>query len=127
MTIRSSNDVRDRLVVSLDDQPLARSGRVLVQVGTRARPTGWADHAVTFTIEGGRETINGRQIDSTGTMPWVIAATKVTIQVQNAGLTSATLLDINGNASRSLPLRRAEGRIELELPKDAIYVVFGER
>ena len=127
VTIRSENQYATVLVVSLDGTPLARSGRVLVQVGTRARPTGWADHAVTFTVDGGRETIHGRQIDNTGTMPWVIAATRVTIEVRNASLTSATLLDINGNARHGLPLRRAAGTIELELPKDAFYVVLGAR
>ena len=127
VTIRSENQYATVLVVSLDGTPLARSGRVLVQVGTRARPTGWADHAVTFTVDGGRGTINGREIDDTGTMPWIIAATRVTIEVRNASLTSATLLDINGNARHGLPLRRAAGTIELELPKDAFYVVLGAR
>ncbi len=125
VTIQSENPYATVLVVSLDDQPLASSRRVLVQVGTRQRPNGWSDHAVTFTVENGRETINGRQIDSTGTMPWVIAATKVTIQMRNAVLTAATLLDINGNARQKLPLHRAEGSIELELPHDAFYVVLG--
>ena len=123
--IRSENQYATVLVVSLDGTPLARSGRVLVQVGTRARPTGWADHAVTFTVDGGRETIHGREIDDTGTMPWIIDATRVTIEVRNASLTSATLLDLNGNARQGLPLRRAAGTIELELPKDAFYVVLG--
>ena len=127
VTIRSENQYATVLVVSLDGTPLARSGRVLVQVGTQARPTGWADHAVTFTVDGGRGTINGREIDDTGTMPWIIAATRVTIEVRNASLTSATLLDINGNARHGLPLRRAAGTIELELPKDAFYVVLGAR
>jgi hypothetical protein len=122
VTVRSENQYATVLVVSLDDQPLARSGRMLVQIGTRDRPTGWADHAVTFAVDKGR-TIKGREIDSTGTMPWVIAATQVTIEVRNTRLTSATLLDINGNARQSLPLRRAEGAIELELPRDAVYVV----
>ena len=121
--IRSENQYATVLVVSLDGTPLARSGRVLVQVGTQARPTGWADHAVTFTVDGGRRTIHGREIDDTGTMPWIIAATRVTIEVRNASLTSATLLDINGNARQGLPLRRAAGTIELEVPKDAFYVV----
>ncbi len=125
VTIRSENPYATVLVVALDDQPLAKSRRVLVQVGTRQRPTAWRDHAVTFTVDNGRETINGRQIDSTGTMPWIIAATEVTIQVRNAGLTSATLLDINGNARAKVPLRRAGAAIEVELPQDAMYVVLG--
>jgi hypothetical protein len=126
VTIHSEDPYATVLVVSLDDKPLARTPRVLVQVGTRARPTSWADHAVTFSIDGSREMIKGRQIDDTGRMPWIIAATKITIEVRNAGLRTGTLLDINGNASRSLPVRRAEGRIELEIPKDAIYVVLSD-
>jgi hypothetical protein len=47
--------------------------------------------------------------------------------VRNPSLTSATLLDLNGNAPNSLLLRRAEGTIELELPEDAIYVVLSAR
>jgi hypothetical protein len=123
VTIHSKNPYATVLIVSLDQEPLARTSRALVQVGTRARPTGWADHAVTFKINEGRDTVNGRQVDDTGQMPWVIEATMVTITVRNAKLTSATLLDINGNARGRVPVRRVEGAIEVELPIDAMYVV----
>jgi hypothetical protein len=127
VTIHSENQYVTVLVVSLDDQPLAHSSRVLVQTGTQTRPTGWAEHKVTFTLDTGRETVSGRQIDDTGTMPWVVAATKATVEVHNARLTSATLLDLNGYAKRDLPLRRAGDTIELQLPGDAFYVVLDAR
>ena len=98
--------LRDGLVVALDDKPLAQSGQVLVQVGTRHRPTGWADHAATFQNQA-KETIRGRQVDSTGKMPWVVQVTMVTIEVQNSTLKSATLLDLNGNARSKLPVRNS--------------------
>jgi hypothetical protein len=123
VTIHSKNPYATVLIVSLDQEPLAGTSRALVQVGTRARPTGWADHAVTFKIDEGRDTVNGRQVDDTGQMPWVIEATMVTITVRNAKLTSATLLDLNGNARGRVPVRRVEGAIEVELPIDAMYVV----
>ena len=123
VTINSENSYATVLVVSLDGQPLARTSRALVQIGTRARPTGWADHAVTFMINSGREKVSGRQIDDTGRMPWVIDGTRVTIEIHNANLTSATLLDMNGCARRALPVRQAEGSIEVALPSNAIYVV----
>jgi hypothetical protein len=126
IAIRSENQYASILVVSLDDRPLAQSGRVLVQVGTRVRPTGWSDHPVTFQTNP-KETIRGRQIDSTGSMPWVVQVTMVTIKVQNPNLTSATLLDINGNAKREVPVRRNEDAIELELPRDAMYIVLTAR
>jgi hypothetical protein len=127
VTIDSENSYATVLVVSLDDEPLARTSRALVQVGTRARPTGWRDHAVTFSVDGKPEKINGRQIDDTGRMPWVIDGTKVTIGVRNANLASATLLDINGSATRRLSVRRVEESIEVELPTEAMYVVLSTK
>jgi len=123
VTISSENSYATVLVISLDGQPLARTSRALVQVGTRARPTGWSDHAVTFTINGGREKVSGRQIDDTGRMPWIIDGTRVTIGINNANLTSATLLDMNGCARRALTVRRTEETLEVALPNNAIYVV----
>ena len=126
VTIRSENVYATVFVVALDDKPLAQSGRVLVQVGTRARPTGWSDHPVTFQTNK-HETIRGREIDSTGTMPWVVQVTMATIEVQNSNLTAATLLDINGNAKTALAVQRNQGTIAIELPRDAMYVVLSAR
>jgi hypothetical protein len=125
VTIQSQNDYVTILAVSLDDRPLARSARVLIQVGTHARPTGWVDHEATFTADDGKQTIRGRQIDSTGTMPWAIASTKATIRVRNPRLSKAIPLDINGNPRGASPIRRAGEAVELELPKDALYTVLG--
>jgi hypothetical protein len=127
VTIRSQNDYASVLVVALDGQPLIRSDRVLIQVGTRARPSGWSDHEATFTAEGGKETIHGRQIDSTGTMPWAIAAAKVRVQLRNPKLASAVPLDVNGNARGTIPVHRVGEMIDFELPKDALYVVLKAR
>ena len=123
VTIRSDNDYATILVVSLDGKPLARSARILVQAGTHARPTGWTDHEATFPADGGKQTIRGRQIDSTGKMPWAIARTKATIQVRNPNLTKAIPLDANGNPRGKTNVRRTGERLELELPGDALYVV----
>jgi hypothetical protein len=122
VTIRSENAYASVLVVSLDDKPLAQSGQVLVQVGTRHRPTGWADHAVTFETKD-KERIRGRQVDSTGKMPWVVQVTMAAVEVRNSNLKSATLLDMNGNARSKLPAKQQDGTIAVELPRDAMYVV----
>jgi hypothetical protein len=127
VTIQSENDYASILAVSLDDRPLARSARILVQVGTRARPTGWVDHEATFTADDGKQTIRARQIDSTGTMPWAIVPTRATIQVRNPTLTRAISLDINGNPRGGTRVRRNGNAIDLELPRDALYVVLTAR
>lgn len=121
--IDSENSYATVLVVSLDSQPLARTSHALVQVGTRARPTGWIDHPVTFTVNKGSEKVSGRQIDSTGKMPWVIDGTRVTIGIHNPNLAFATLLDMNGCARRALTVRKTDETVEVVLPSNAIYVV----
>jgi hypothetical protein len=50
LQITSGNDYASLLVVSLDRQPLNVSKRVLVQVGTTLRPTGWQEKPATRKI-----------------------------------------------------------------------------
>jgi hypothetical protein len=122
VTIRSENSYATVIVVALDDKPLAQSGQVLVQVGTRHRPTGWADHPATIQTKG-QPAILGRQIDNPGKLPWVVQVTLLTIELRNPSLKTATLLDTNLNARSKLPVRQEQGSIALELPRDAMYVV----
>jgi hypothetical protein len=60
-------------------------------------------------------------------MPWVIESTKVSLEVRNPGLTSATLLDINGYARHGAPVHKIDGGIKLEVPWDAMYVVLEKK
>ena len=55
-TIRSANTYAAILAVPLDDQPLATSKRILIQIGTAARPTDWATKDVQIKGEGGKTT-----------------------------------------------------------------------
>ncbi|MGP0068151.1 MAG: hypothetical protein ACLQGP_31705 [Isosphaeraceae bacterium] len=127
VTIRSWNDYASVLVVSMDGRPLNRSDRVLVQVGTRASPSGWADHEATFTADEGKQTVRGRQIDSTGTMPWSIVSANVRLRLRNPTLASMIPLDANGNAKRTMPVQRVGDSINVEFPKDVLYAVFKAR
>jgi hypothetical protein len=102
VTIQASNDYATVLVVSLDNQPLKESKRVLVQIGTTARPTGWIERETTFQGDDGKQTYHGKQVVDTGKMPWAIADAQITLTVANPGLTAATQLDINGNPRAKL-------------------------
>ena len=39
------------LVVAMDDRPLGKSGKVLVQVGTQCHPTGWQERRITIQVK----------------------------------------------------------------------------
>jgi hypothetical protein len=123
VAIRSRDPYATILVVALDDRALAESDRVLVQVGTIARPTGWATQPTTLTAEGEPGPIAGEKILRTGTMPWRIVKADASIRVRNPRLARATVLDVNGNAVRDVPATRDAQGLALTLPPDALYVV----
>ena len=59
LAINSANPYAAVLVVSFDGEPLATSRRVLVQVTTAARPTGWATAPAEFTEGPGKPKLRG--------------------------------------------------------------------
>ena len=123
VTVQTSNDYAAVAVVSLDGLPLKETNRVLVQVGTLARPTGWVERETDFTGDDGKQTFHGKQVVSTGKMPWAVVDTAMSLSIANPRLKTATQLDINGNR-RSKLKATIEGQVMmLTLPRDALYVV----
>ena len=113
MTIQTSNDYATVTVVSLDGLPLKESQRVLVQVGTLARPTGWVEREADFTGDDGKQTFHGKQVVDTGKMPWAVVDTAMTLTIANPSLKTATQLDVNGNRRHKLKVdRRGPDRSE---------------
>ena len=110
------------VVVPLDDRPIRESGKVLVQVGTLARPTGW-------TVRPARVRFEGKQADawyilSTGKAPWQVERADATVTVANPRLTKATLLDMNGMPTPTrIELTANEGRVSVTLPTNTLYLV----
>src|SRR6202012_4131990 len=94
VTIQSGNDYASISVVSMDNQPLKQARRVLVQVGTTARPSGWQVREATHDQKG--HAITGQEIVNTGKLPVLIANTDVTLTIQNPALSKATTLDPAG-------------------------------
>ena len=123
VVIQSTNDYATVTVVSLDGIPLKESKRVLVQVGTVARPTGWVEREATFQGDDGKETFAGKQVVDTGKMPWAVADAAITLTIANPGLKTATQLDVNGNPGRKLKATPEANSLRLTLPRDALYVM----
>jgi hypothetical protein len=113
------------VVVPLDGRPIRKSEKLLVQVGTVCRPTGWS--AVPT-----RARINGRQGDcfriiSGGKMPLQVEKTDARVTVANPLLSKAVVLDANGMAtSTSLEVKRQGGKVSVILPSSAMYVVLAK-
>lgn len=123
LTLRSGNDYATILAVSLDGLPLHSSKRVLVQVGTIARPTGWQDKDATWTSQDGKQTYHGREVVNTGRNPWQIVDADATFTLRNPGLKTATLLDANFEPRGDVDCAQSGGALTLKLPPDTLYLV----
>lgn len=123
ITLHSANDYATIAVVSLDDQPLKTSKKILVQVGTKVRPTGWQARPTDFNSDDGKQVFHGFEIVNTGTMPWRIADTEATLTLKNPNITHAIVLDTAGYPIKELKGATASGAFSLPLPPDAMYLI----
>jgi hypothetical protein len=124
LEIVSDNNYATIMVVPMDDRPLRDSAKILVQVGTTARMTGWTERDAEF--ESGGQKLHGKQIVDTGRPPWRLAETSVKMTLNNGTVHRAVVLDVDGYPREILPIKREGTVVTLELPKDAMYVVLQE-
>ena len=117
VTVESSDDYAAVTVVPLNDLPLAVSKKILVQVGTVVRPTGWRQEPATKDGQAGWKVVD------TGRMPWRARETGITLTVKNAGLSRATSLDASGRALAAVQGARKAGAFGVRLPPNAMYVI----
>jgi len=118
--IASTNEYGCVTVVSLDDKPIATSGRLLVQIGTTCRPTGWKERPIRIPNKEGA--LDGSQIVDVGGPPWQIEKMRGALAVRNLSITKATALDPNGMPISDIPIWRQDGEIQIRLPASALYV-----
>ncbi len=107
--------------VALDAQPLRQSKRVLVQLGTVQRPTGFSSEKVNLVIND--KPLEAFRILETGQTPWQVERMEGTLKIRNTGLKEAVVLDPNGMPRETIALEKAGDWMQLTLPEDALYVV----
>jgi len=122
VTIRTGNHYGAVLVVALDNKPLKESGKVLIQVGTQCRPTGWQEEPVAIKTQEGK-IIDGFRVVNYGRAPWQVIQANVAVTIRNTGLKKATALDMNGNATGNVALDRNTGNVSLKFPAATMYLI----
>jgi hypothetical protein len=122
VTIRSANDYATVYLVSLDDQPVRTSAKLLVQTGTSARLTGWKAKPAEFKVSDKKEA-KGFEVVATGVPPWRVVNTDMTLEINNPKLTKATLLDTAGYPVQKVEGKQADGKFTIRLPANTLYLV----
>lgn len=115
--IRSTDEYATVLVVSMDGEPITKSKKILVQVGTTERPAGWRTKPIDLQGHPGQEVI------SYGHAPWMIRRSHLAIIIANAKISRAVQLDANGMPVKEVALESSTGRSRFVFPSDALYVV----
>jgi hypothetical protein len=110
-------------VVSMDEEPIASSRKILVQVVTSARPTGWKTRVAQIPGDEGKTTPQGFQILQIGTAPWRVVNTEIGLVVRNPAVTKATLLDPAGYPIEQVQGNRTARDFALRLPLNTMYLV----
>ncbi|MCY2995944.1 MAG: hypothetical protein NTY19_50055 [Planctomycetota bacterium] len=70
VTVDCANQSASVVVAPLDDRSIATSRRLLVQVGTVCRPTGWRERPIRIPAKDGF--VEGSRIIEVGTSPWQV-------------------------------------------------------
>ncbi len=122
VTITAHNHYATVLVVSLDGKPLAQSEKVLIQVGTQARPTNWRQRPVTWKDKQ-KQKQQGFEVLNYGQAPWRIVNNDLAIAIRNPNLTTATLLDMNGVAKAGISSQRTHQALTFQMPAAGKYVL----
>jgi len=123
VTVHSDNDYAAVLAVSMDDKPIKESAKILVQVGTQSRPTNWKEEPYTITQKD-QPDIAGFKVVSYGGPPWQVIQAECQITVNNPGISKATALDMNGNATAiEVPLTKTASGVSFKFPDKTMYVV----
>jgi hypothetical protein len=123
VVITCTNVYASVTVVALDDQPLGVSRKVLVQTGTRSRPSGWRVYAAKFKSDNGEREYEGYEIMDVGRQPWRVLKSNVVLDVSNPALTNAIALDMNGLPVARVAVHATNDTVRVRLPPDKMYVV----
>lgn len=108
-------------IVPLDDKGIAESGKLLLQIGTRGRPTGWQEEAAEFGEEGRRQ--KGYKILNTGRMPWLLETVDLKVTLRNRVLSEAITLGAAFCKEKDIPVIRNSEGLNFTVPENTMYVL----
>ncbi|MCX6904057.1 MAG: hypothetical protein NTW03_11400 [Verrucomicrobia bacterium] len=109
LTISSDMELGHIIAVPLDDQPLATSGKILLQVMSEEKASNFQTEPVSATV---------KRIVNIGTDPWMVKELKGTVRFKRADAAQlrVTALDFNG-----YPLGSAGSAGEIALQPNTLY------
>jgi hypothetical protein len=110
------------LVVSMDGKPLSESRRMLVQVGTPARLSGWSEQGTDFEGKD-HKTYHGFVIKNIGSPPWMVESADLELTIRNACLCKMSVLDSSGYVTKQISLSADTAGGSVHFPDKTMYAI----
>lgn len=122
ISFASKNEYSTLIAISLDNEPLAVSKRILVQAMTQEQLYGYSEKRV-YTNTG--EYRGKKEIVSLGEYPWNIRNIEASFNLKNGGdVFKISVLDENGYLREDLPWStHDDGSISVNLKSNSIYTI----
>jgi hypothetical protein len=114
ISITSDLDLAHIIVVSLDDQPIKTSSRLLLQVMTEEQNSGWKTEAV----DGGK-----LRISSIGRDPWTIKPISGTVRLKRSDASGLKVTALDGNG---VPVAEHGRANEITLRPETLYYMISK-
>ena len=108
MEVSSKLDLAHIVAVALDDQPLATSSRILLQVMSEEKNNGFE------TVQQG----DVKQIVSIGKNPWLVKELQGTVRMKRPDADQLTVAAMDGNGKA---IKKIGNASEIELLPDVLY------
>ncbi len=121
VVIEMKNDYGTVWLVSMDGKPIASSSKLLLQVMTEQRVSGWKVQPTTFKPKKKKETIKGWKILNDGKGPIEIRNIEATVGLKRADASrmTVTALDHNGYKKETL----SGGAKSIKLKPDVLWYI----
>ena len=120
-SIECDNKFSSIQIVAMDDLKLSESRKILIQIGTQAKPTGWQEEPIEF--ESNEKKVQGFRILDIGKMPWQIESAKININLRNSHLNKAISLDEGLAKLKTIQLKKSGDAIAFTVPTNSMYVI----
>jgi len=127
-TADATFDVRNEyaaiVLVSLDDKPLAKSSRMLLQVMTEEKAAGWQTEPARGKLGGAGPEVEAEKITRIGGPPMLVRNIEGSVSINRADASKlrVTELDLNG-----YPVKQSGPAGSIRLSPDACYYVIEKR
>ncbi|MGH1487371.1 MAG: hypothetical protein ACRBCI_14245 [Cellvibrionaceae bacterium] len=129
-SIKTTTPYATIMLVSLDENAINKSKRLLLQITTQSQPYQYKEEPAVFTNPHkpkDKTRYTGYRLIDQGTVPMTMRHHAMEMVINNKFIKRATMTDINGYALQDVTLDTSGKAVKLRPPSDAVYIILSDK